>query len=144
MGDRFKQDLVIAAPACLGAVLRYARSLSEQTSLSVRVETKVADDVEFSAGDFRTVSLAWDVNLPQTASAGDEEADFDEGLERGDRWLLSAIAHYAATLEALARNPEAARALGTDPRSKAGGGRMKAGSRRPEHNPRQKGEVSDA
>lgn len=112
-GDIRPTTLVqIAAPVCLEAIRRYAAELARRTPLLAEV-TAAEPDVDFSEGaQARAVRVVW--NRAARADAGtrcpeweDEEGDGPPAGENRDRLA----AHYAATVEALARNAKAARAL---------------------------------
>ena len=110
--SRATTQVEIAEPVCLEAIRRYAEELGRRTPLRPAVAAG-EPDVDFSgSADARAARVVWD--RPQRADAGnlcpeweDQEGAAPEAEIGRDRLA----AHYAATVEALARNPKAARAL---------------------------------
>ena len=105
--------LSAAGRQCVRAVKAYAAELAEATALRARVTAAAGSrDVEFDDGGPQTTPLRveWSCRRPGRTSGRahyeDEDPAGDDGADQEH-----AIAHYARTLEALARNLEAARSF---------------------------------
>ena len=108
-----KVNVTVRDPICFEAVQCFIAELSRRTHLNPTIREAEADIVWASGTDERILSIEWyEAKTPPGHDLADWESESPEwngDLESpgGDREQL----HYAATLEALARNPEAARAL---------------------------------
>jgi hypothetical protein len=103
--------LDLAAPVCLDAIRGFAVALERRTPLRLAVTVEDADVAFDAAEDGGSVRLEWsraDLIEDDLEDEWEWAADASIGPPVGPDAL---IAHYAVTVERLARNPEASRAL---------------------------------
>jgi len=108
--DARSAQLEAAEPVCLKAIRRFAAELARQTPLRLTVSGGEADVVFDGHQRDTTIHVEW--------RRGDQDQDdplqeYDDRIAGDPPWGTadcdSLIAHYHRTVEALARNPEAAR-----------------------------------
>ena len=101
------------APICVTAAGKYAAEVTRQTAFAIKV-SEVADGVDVEFGDAgpspTALRVRWSYQQP---GISDVPGEWDVAADEGEGYDVprQAMQHYTRTLEALARNVEAAQAF---------------------------------